>query len=236
MGLIAMFRFQPPRSRHERGQALRGVLNVGSLAVTLVATGALAQSADLAAGGQALQRGDNVEAVRLLSRALASPGLTPDERERALVQRGQAFLANSDAADAYDDARQALVINPNDDRAAGVRQKAQIALIARRPVGQPDPSQAAAVFGLNSKSASQSAQTAAETAANAKAFQAAEENYHQNLTQYQADRKAEQDSYATAQADYQAKLKAAEEKRQADLAAWQACQKGDRSKCAPKPK
>ncbi|HEY1928178.1 MAG TPA: hypothetical protein VGG92_12000 [Caulobacteraceae bacterium] len=234
--MIAMSCFQPARPRDERVKALRRVLNAGFLAATFVATGALAQSADLAAGAQALQHGDNVEAVRLLSRALASPGLTPDERERALVQRGQAFLANSDAADAYDDARQALVINPSDDQAAGVRQKAQIALIARRPLGQPDPSQAAAVFGLNSKSASQSAQAAAETAANAKAYQAAETNYHQNLTQYQADRKAEQESYATAQADYQAKLKAADEKRQADLAAWQACRKGDRSKCPPKAK
>lgn len=231
-----MFRFQLARSRHEWGQALRRVLNAGSLAATLVATGALAQSADLAAGAQALQHGDNVEAVRLLSRALASPGLTPDEREHALVQRGQAFLANSDAADAYDDARQALVINPNDDRAAGIRQKAQIALIARRPLGQPDPSQAAAVFGLNSKAAEQSGRAASETEANAKAYQGAMANYHQNLTQYQADRKAEQDSYAAAQADYQAKLKAADEKRQADLAAWQACEKGDRSKCPPKAK
>ena len=74
---------------------------------------------------------------------------------------------------------------------------------------------------------------AAESAANAKAYEASMANYHQNVTQYQADRKAEQDAYAAAQAAYQAKLKAAEEKRQAELAAWQACKKGDKSKCAP---
>jgi hypothetical protein len=236
MGLIAMFRFQPARSRHERGQVVGWVLGVGLLAATLAATAVQAQSDNLAAGGQALQHGDNVEAVRLLSKALDSPSLTPEERERALVQRAQASLATGDAAAAYDDARRALVMNPNDDQAAGVRQKAQIALIARRPLGLPDPSQAAATYGLNSKAQAQSAKAAAETAANAKAYQGAEASYHQNLTQYQADRKAEQDRYAAAQADYQAKLKAADEKREADLAAWQACKKGDRSKCPPKAK
>lgn len=134
----------------------------------------------------------------------------------------------------------ALVINPHDDVASAVREKAQIALIAHRPPGQPDPSQAAAAVGLNTKSQAQSADFAAENEATVKAYRSAMASYHENLTQYQADRKAEQDRYASDQAAYQAKLKADEEKRQADLAAWKAsvaaCKRGDRSKCAPKAK
>ena len=231
-----MLRFQPARSRREGGKILRGLLSAGCLVATLAATAALAQSADLSAGAQALNRGDNVEAVRLLTRALDSPGLAPADQERALALRAKAALATGDAADAFDDARRAVAMNPNDDLAASVRQKAQIALIARRPAGQADPSQTAAAVGLNSKEQAQSAKIAAESAADAKAYQSAMTSYHQNLTQYQADQKAEQDRYAAAQAEYQAKLKAADAKRQAELAAWQACKKGDRSKCAPTAK
>jgi len=207
-------------------------VGLSAAACALAGTTALAQSSDLAAGAQALNRGDNVEAVRLLTRALAAPGLAPADEERALALRAKATLATGDAADAYNDARRAALMNPADDVAAAVRQKAQIALIARRPAGEPDPSQAAAAVGLNSKEQAQSAKIAAENEADAKAYQAAMANYHQNEAQYQADRKAEQDAYAAEQAAYQSKLKAAE-KRQADLAAWNACKKGDRSKCAP---
>jgi hypothetical protein len=215
------------------------LIAAGLVGVSVVsASAALAQSADLAAGVQALQRGDNVEAVRLISRALDSGSLTPAEQESAYAQRARASLGTGDAADALDDARRARAINPHDDAAAGVRQGAQVALDAHRPQGQQDPSQAAAAVALNSRARATSDQIAAQNEAQAKAYQAAVANYHGNLTQYQADRKAEQARYAAAQADYQATLKAAEEKRQADLAAWKAaaCKKGDRSKCAPKPK
>jgi hypothetical protein len=178
-----------------------------------------------------------VEAVRLLSRALEAPGLTPNERERAYVQRAQASLATGDAADALDDARSALAINPNDDDAAGVRQKAQIALIAHLPSGR-DPSQAAAASGLNAEARASADLVAGQNEAAAKTYQANLARYHEDLARYQADRKAEQDRYAEQQADYQAKLKAAEARRQADLAVWNAraaaCKKGDRSQCAAK--
>jgi hypothetical protein len=229
-----MARVKPIDPRRRRLRLLR-LIAAGLVGVSVVsASAALAQSADLAAGVQALQRGDNVEAVRLISRALDSGSLTPAEQESAYAQRARASLATGDAADA----RRALAINPNDDAAAGVRQGAQVALDAHRPQGQQDPSQAAAAVALNSRARATSDQIAAQNEAQAKAYQAAVANYHGNLTQYQADRKAEQARYAAAQADYQATLKAAEEKRQADLAAWKAaaCKKGDRSKCAPKPK
>ncbi|HEY2051750.1 MAG TPA: hypothetical protein VGH03_20605 [Caulobacteraceae bacterium] len=222
--------FEP---RRRTSSVLRITLGGFAFMTAICATSALAQSADLAAGVQALQHGDNVEAVRLISRALDAGGLTPAEQESAYAQRALASLATGDAADALNDARSALAINPNDDVAAGVRQRAQIALASHRPPGQQDPSQAAAAVALNSDARTKSDQIAAENAANAKAYQSAVSSYHENLTQYQADRKAEQDRYTAAQADYQAKLKAAEQKRQADLAAWQACKKGDRSKCAP---
>jgi tetratricopeptide (TPR) repeat protein len=224
--------------RRNRSSLLR-LIAVGLVATSVVpATAALAQSTDLAAGVQALERGDDVEAVRLISRALDSGGLTPAEQESAYVQRARASLATGDAADALDDARKALAVNPNDDAAAGVRQRAQVALDSHRPQGQQDPSQAAAAVALNSRASAKSAEIAAENAATTKAYKAAEASYHQNLTQYQADRQAEQDRYAAAQAAYQAKLKADEEKQQADLAAWKAraaaCKRGDRSRCAAK--
>ncbi|MBV8684560.1 MAG: hypothetical protein JO111_16925 [Caulobacteraceae bacterium] len=229
-----MFAFQLTRVRPALVSAPLRILAVAACGLAAIgATPALAQSVELAAGQQALNRGDNVEAVRLLTRALGTPGIAPADQEHALALRAQASLATGDAADALNDARRASLMDPNDDLAAGVRQKAQIALIERRPAGEPDPSQAAAAVGLNSKQQAQSAKFAAENEANAKAYQAAVVNYHQNETQYQADRKAEKDAYAAAQADYQSKLKAAEAKRQADLAAWNACKKGDRSKCAP---
>lgn len=222
-----------------KSSSLLRLVAAGLVAASVVpATAVLAQSADLAAGAQALQRGDDVEAVRLISRALDSGGLTPAEQESAYAQRARASLATGDSADALNDARKALAINPNDDVAAGVRQRAQIALGSYGPRGQQDPSQAAAAVALNSRARDKSDQIAAENAATTKAYRDAQASYHQNLTQYQADRKAEQDRYASAQAAYQAKLKADEEKQQADLAAWKAraaaCKRGDRSKCAAK--
>jgi hypothetical protein len=231
-----MAREKPVDPMRKRSKLLRLIAaGLGGISA-IAATAALAQSSDLAAGVQALQRGDNVEAVRLFSRALDSGGLTPAEQESAYAQRARASLATGDAADAIDDARKALAINPNDDVAAGVRQRAQIALDSHRPPGQQDPSQAAAAVALNSSAKAKGDEIAAQNAAQAKAYEAAMANYHGDLSQYQADRKAEQARYAAAQADYQAKLKAAEAQRQADLAAWKACNKGDRSKCAPKAK
>jgi hypothetical protein len=203
-----------------------------AVAIVAVATAALAQTADLPAGLQALHQGDNAQAVRLFSQALASTRLSRAESERAYAARAQAFLASGDATNALADARRALVIDPNDDAAAGVRQKAQIALVAQGPSGQ-DPSQAADAVRLNAEA---KARAAAQDGAAAEAYQASLAGYHADLARYGAQTKAEQEQHDAEVADYQAKLKAAEVKRQADLAAWQAsvaaCKKGDRTQCA----
>jgi hypothetical protein len=227
-----MPRSERTSAQYEPNPSLRRIMGEAVVVVAaLAATVVLAQPSDLAAGAQALQHGDSVEAARLFSRALDAQRLSPDERERAYLGRARAFLAAGDAADALDDARSALVINPDDDAAAGVRQKAQIALIARRPPEQ-DPSHAAAAVGLNARARTLYPQNDLAT----KAHEASLAHFHEDLSRYQAERQADQDRYAAAQADYQAKLKAAEEKRQADLAAWNArvaaCKKGDRSQCA----
>lgn len=198
------------------------------MAAAAVATVAWAQTADLPAGLQALHHGDNAQAVRLFSQALASTRLSSAERERAYAARAQAFLASGDAVNALADARRALVIDPDDDAAAGVRQKAQIALIAQTPPGQ-DPSQAADAVRLNAEAKARGDHAASQDEAAAKAYQA-------DLARYGAQTKADEERQAAEVADYQAKLKAAEAKRQADLAAWQArvaaCKNGDRTQCS----
>jgi hypothetical protein len=81
--------------------------------------------ADAKAGVDALNRGDDVAAIRLLTQALASGALAPSDRELAYVRRAEANLAAGNRAAALLDANQALALDASDEEAAGVRDKAQ---------------------------------------------------------------------------------------------------------------
>jgi hypothetical protein len=145
--------------------------------------------------------------------------------EGALVKRAQAELAANQAPKALADADAALAINASDSEAADVKARAQASIAGQGQEGLAEGPAAS----LNGEVKHFNDDIAARNAAKEAAFQS-------DLSQYNARVQAEADAYAQAQVDYQAKLKAQDASRAADLAAWRArvaaCRNGDRSKCA----
>ena len=97
--------------------AMRLVL-AATLMLSVVAGEALANGTqDGNAGLDALNRGDNKEAIRLFTRALADKSLAPDDREFAYASRAKAEMAEGDATAATRDLEQAVRLKPDDTEA-----------------------------------------------------------------------------------------------------------------------
>ena len=79
---------------------------------------------DAKAGLDALNKGDNAGAIRLFNSALSAGTLAASDRELAYVKRAEAYLASGNKPMALVDAQQALGIDPKDEEAAQVRDKA----------------------------------------------------------------------------------------------------------------
>ncbi|MDE2184968.1 MAG: tetratricopeptide repeat protein [Alphaproteobacteria bacterium] len=103
---------------------VRTVLAIGAAAITmclLVRGFAVAQTFGIqnaAAGLEALHRGSYDDAIQLLTKAIDSGNLAPSDLEFAYLNRGKAYLAKGDYADAAADLEKAVALNPNDADAA----------------------------------------------------------------------------------------------------------------------
>jgi tetratricopeptide (TPR) repeat protein len=80
---------------------------------------------DAKAGLDALNKGDNDTAIRLLSEAINSGGLASSDLELAHVKRAEAYAAEKNAASASIDLDAAAKLDPNDKEIATVRQQLQ---------------------------------------------------------------------------------------------------------------
>jgi tetratricopeptide (TPR) repeat protein len=145
-----------------------------ALAVVLAAGSVWADPlSDAKDGLAALNKGDNPEAVRLFTAALASGRLTRADSELAYVKRGEAFLAMQDATRALGDSNHALDLDPRDAEAAANRDRAQALLTTPQA-----PVMAAAPVAPASDAA-------AETLA----------RYNTAMAKYDAEKKAAADAY-----------------------------------------
>jgi len=180
-------------------------------AVMVLAGGAASADplGDAKSGLAAFNNGDNPTAIRLFTSALDSGRLTRADQELAYVKRAEAYLAASDGKSALADANHALDLDPRDSEAVATRDRAQAVVNPPPPPG-PTPSEIA--------------------------DQKVKDDYAAAQAKYEAQKKADADAYAQQLADYDAKVKAADAKREADLAAWRAdvaaCKAGDQTKCA----
>jgi tetratricopeptide (TPR) repeat protein len=192
------------------------------------------------AGLEALSKGDNDAAIRLLSEALLYGRLARSDRELVYEKRAEALLAAGHSDDALADAQRALALNPADGDAADIVEKArptvQPVASATTPatgvlVAPVDPS-----VGLNAKvKADLDGVQARNTAAAAK-YEAEMAAYETEKAAVEAERKANDEAYAASLAAHQAEVEALARKQAADIADWQrrvqACQHGDRAQCA----
>jgi hypothetical protein len=178
-------------------------------------------AADLANGVGALHRHDNAAASRLLSAALDSSQLSGGDREIALVRRGQAYLLVGRGADAADDERQALSMQPQDSEAAALLAAATGHIpAAHGPTINTDRSLNAAVAARNAAVDSQAA--------------AAQADYQAQLAAGEARKASDAQAYAAQMAAYQVTRQQVAAARAAWEARVKACKAGDRSQCASK--
>ncbi|MGI8840483.1 MAG: hypothetical protein ACR2F8_06865 [Caulobacteraceae bacterium] len=215
-----------------RGRNRRAAL---TLAAVVVLTGGpvLADPPAGAKGGlEALNRGDNAEAVRLFTQALLYGSAARPDREFAYAKRAEAFLAEGRYGDAAADANRALALNPRDAEAVAVRDKAR-PLAAARPAGK-DASDV-----LNAKIRARLDAVAARNRAAFQAYQAQMADYEAKKAAIAEQAKANDAAYAAALAAHQAEVDEMARKTAADMADWQrrvaACKAGDRSQCAHPP-
>lgn len=189
---------------------------LAAAAVTVLAAGAVFASPldDAKSGLAALDKGENLTAIRLFTAALDSHQLKRTDQELAYVKRAEAYLASHQEKSALADANRALDLDPSDTEAGAARDRAQ-ALLAPPPAP---------------------VQASGETAGQAKA------EYDARVANYEAEKKAAADGYAKQMSDYDAQVKATNDRHAAELAAWQddvkACKAGMLSKCggqSPKP-
>lgn len=96
---------------------------------------------DGTAGLDALNRGAYSDAVRLFTRALKDGKLSPDDREFAYFNRGQAYARKGDYKDAVADFRKAVHLKPDDTDAQNGLQSALSAV--QSGSAQGDKAQAA---------------------------------------------------------------------------------------------
>ncbi|MGD0143324.1 MAG: tetratricopeptide repeat protein [Rhizomicrobium sp.] len=97
-------------------------LSMMALTATTVAYAGAVE--DGTAGLAALNRGSYDEAIRLFTRALKSGELSPEDREFAYLNRGNAYLAKNDFKDAVADLRKAVELKPDDSDAQASLQAA----------------------------------------------------------------------------------------------------------------
>lgn len=183
-------------------------------AVTALAAGAAFASPleDAKAGLAALDKGENITAIRLFTAAIDSHKLARSDQELAYVKRAEAYLASHQETPALADANHALDLDPADSEAAATRDRAQAFLT-------PPPAPAAPAAAKTSMA-----------------------DYDAAVSSYDAEKKAAADSYAKQMSDYDAQVKAENDRHAAELASWQedvkACKAGMLSKCgdqSPKP-
>jgi tetratricopeptide (TPR) repeat protein len=109
-------------------------LSLPVVIASLVCQQARAGGVDLAnAGMAAIGRGDYQAAVTLFTSALAAGDLAPADQELALVRRAEAYLGGNLPKPALADLDRALQLDPKDQEAAALRQRAQSALASVQP-------------------------------------------------------------------------------------------------------
>ncbi|HXV00779.1 MAG TPA: hypothetical protein VG166_09790 [Caulobacteraceae bacterium] len=187
---------------------------LAAAAVTALAAGAAFASPleDAKAGLAALDKGENITAIRLFTTAIDSHKLARSDQELAFVKRAEAYLASHQEKSALADANHALDLEPGDGEAASTRDRAQALLT-------PQPTPAEPVAAKTSMA-----------------------DYDAAVSSYDAEKKAAADAYAKQMSDYDAQVKAENDRHAAELATWQddvkACKAGMLSKCgdqSPKP-
>ncbi len=185
---------------------------LAAAAVSVLAAGAAFASPldDAKSGLAALDKGDNLKAIRLFSAAIDSHKLGRSDQELAYVKRAEAYLAAHQEKSAFADANHALDLDPADSEAAATRDRAHALL---SPPTAP-PGQAS----------NDGADKAAREAA---------------VANYEAEKKVAAEIYAKQMADYDAQVKAENDRHAAELTAWQddvkACKAGILSKCGGAP-
>jgi hypothetical protein len=185
---------------------MRNVLLAASAAVALVAGAAMADPLDDAkAGLSALDKGDNPAAIKLFSSALESGKLTRSDQELAHVKRSEAYLANSEARSALDDADAALNLDPADSEATAARNRAQALLT---PPAPPTPT---AADNARADYVAAVAKYEAEKQADA-------DSYAKRMSDYDAQVKAQTAKHDADVAQWQSD--------------YAACKAGDQTKCA----
>ena len=187
---------------------------LAAAAVTALAAGAAFASPleDAKAGLAALDKGENITAIRLFTTAIDSHKLARSDQELAFVKRAEAYLASHQEKSALADANHALDLEPGDAEAAATRDRAQALLTP--PPAPADPA----------------------------VVKTSMADYDARVSTYDAEKKAAADAYAKQMADYDAQVKAENDRHAAELATWQdnvkACKAGMMSKCgdqSPKP-
>ncbi|HEY1414919.1 MAG TPA: hypothetical protein VGF42_03445 [Caulobacteraceae bacterium] len=187
---------------------------LAAAAVTALAAGAAFASPleDAKAGLAALDKGENITAIRLFTVAIDSHKLARSDQELAYVKRAEAYLASHQETSALADANHALDLDPADAEAVATRDRAQAFLT-------PPPAPAAPAAAKTSMA-----------------------DYDAAVSSYDAEKKAAADNYAKQMADYDTQVKAENDRHAAELASWQedvkACKAGMLSKCgdqSPKP-
>jgi tetratricopeptide (TPR) repeat protein len=141
-----------PRARVAPWRSAATTLTAAALAL---AAGAPAHAGsgpaeDGNAGLDALGKGDYETAIKMFTRVLKSPGLSPSDKELAYSQRGIAHLKHGDSKLAVADLQKALALKPDDQEAqsaldqakAGGAQTAEAAAPSRGGAGRSSPGRA----------------------------------------------------------------------------------------------
>lgn len=183
---------------------------LAAAAMTALAGAAFAGPLDDAkAGLAALDKGENITAIRLFSTAIDSHKLARSDQELAYVKRAEAYLASHQEKSALADANHALDLQPGDAEAVATRDRAQALLAPPPAAADPAPVKTSMA------------------------------DYDAAVSSYDAEKKAAADAYAKQMADYDAQVKAENDRHAAELASWQedvkACKAGMLSRCGDQP-
>ncbi|MDQ2860787.1 MAG: hypothetical protein M3T55_08685 [Pseudomonadota bacterium] len=186
---------------------------------------------DARAGLEALNRGDNDEAIRLFTQALLYGSSLRPDREFVYVKRAEALLATGRGADATADTMRALALNPRDAEAIEVRDKARPPAAASAAAPFRDPSDA-----LNAKIKTGVDAIAARNRAAFETYLAQVADYEAKKAAIAEQTKANDEAYAASLVAHQAQVDELARKNATDIADWkrrvEACKSGDRSQCA----
>ncbi|MGH7025202.1 MAG: hypothetical protein ACREEB_16665 [Caulobacteraceae bacterium] len=162
--------------------------------VFLAATAAIALAAGVARAGPlddaksglaALDKGNNLVAIRLFTQALDSGRLTRSDQELAHVKRAEAYLARGDGKLAEVDANQALDIDPRDSEAVATLDRAH-ALLNPAPAA-PRQATASASAEYQAAMAKYDAQKKADADAYARQVTAYDDKIKAQETKHEAE-------------------------------------------------